>query len=328
MKVLWRKAACAVALAAAAISVQLAPGTVRAADEYPSQNIRFVCAFPAGSGADVLVRYFADKVSKLAGATVIVENRPGAASNIAAEYTARSKPDGYTMFVHSGNSIAGNMHMFRKPPINVVTDLQTIATINKQAFMITVRKDSPVQSLRELTATLKQKGPNGSYAVNATSGMVLAEVYKQKEGLETVQVRYGSSAESVNDLLSGAVDFGSHDPVFALAQVRAGRLRVLAIGSGQRMEGTPEIPTMAEQGVPIDQLGWWGVMVPKGTPRPVVDKINGWFNQVLKTEETKQFVTNQGGDVFISTPEEAQALMANTVDEWKELVAIAKIPQQ
>jgi len=328
MKHLWRKAVRFGALALTVASLQGVAGPARAADEYPSQNIRFICAFPAGSGADVLVRYFADKVGKLAGATIIVENRPGAASNIAAEHTARSKPDGYTLFVHSGNSIAGNMHMFRKPPINVLTDLQTIATINKQAFMITVRKDSPVQTLQELTELLKKKGAEGSYAVNATSGMVLAEVYKQKAGLETVQVRYGSSAESVNDMLSGAVDFGAHDPVFALAQVRAGRFRVLAIGSGQRMEGTPDIPTMAEQGVQIDQLGWWGVMVPKGTPKPIVDKINGWFNEALKTEETKQFVTNQGGDVFISTPEESQKLMERTVEEWRDLVQIAKIPQQ
>jgi tripartite-type tricarboxylate transporter receptor subunit TctC len=326
MKSLWTRAARLGVLAVAAATLQFAPA--RAQDNYPSGTIRFVCAFPAGSGADVLVRYFADKVSKLANATIIVENRPGAASNIAAEYTARSKPDGHTMFVHSGNSIAGNMHMFRRPPINVVTDLQTIATINKQAFMITVRNDHPAKNLQELTAILKEKGAKGSYAVNATSGMVLAEEYKQKAGLETVQVRYGSSAESVNDMMSGQVDFGAHDPVFGLAQIRAGRWRALAIGSGQRMEGMPEIPTLKEQGVHVDQLGWWGVMVPKGTPKPIVDKINGWFNQVLKTDETKQFITNQGGDVYITTPDEAQALMARTVDEWKGLVEIAKIPVQ
>jgi tripartite-type tricarboxylate transporter receptor subunit TctC len=326
MKSLWTKAARVTVLALAAATLQLAPA--RAQDGYPNQTIRFVCAFPAGSGADVLVRYFADKVAKIANATIIVENRPGAASNIAAEYTARSKPDGHTMFVHSGNSIAGNMHMFRRPPINVVTDLQTIATINKQAFLITVRKDHPAKDLKELTAMMKQKGANGSYAVNATSGMVLAEAYKQKAGLETLQVRYGSSAESVNDMMSGQVDFGAHDPVFGLSQIRAGRWRALAIGSGERMEGMSDIPTLKEQGYDIDQLGWWGVMVPKGTPRPIVDKINGWFNEVLKTEETKQFITTQGGDVFITTPDEAQALMAKTVDEWKELVAIAKIPVQ
>jgi tripartite-type tricarboxylate transporter receptor subunit TctC len=328
MKVMLRKAAHITALAVAALAVQLTGVSAQGADNYPSQTIRFVCAFPAGSGADVLVRYFAEKVSKVAGATIIVENRPGAASNIAAEYTARSKPDGHTIFVHSGNSIAGNMHILKKPPINVVTDLQTVATTHSQPFMITVGYNSPIKSLRELTEVLKQKGAKGSYAVNATSGMVLAESYKQKAGLETLQVRYGSSGESLNDLTSGALDFGAHDPAFSLAQLRNKRLRILAVGMAQRMQAAPDIPTMAEQGVAIDQVGWWGAMVAKGTPKPIIDKINGWFNEVLKTEDAKQFLVEQGGDVFISTPEEAQALMAKTVDEWKELVAIAKIPQQ
>lgn len=314
----------AFALMAAPFATQQA----RAQENYPSEIIRFICAFPAGSGADVLVRYFADKVGKLAGQTVIVENKPGAMSNIAAEYTVRAKPDGYTIFVHSGNSIAGNMHILKNPPINVVTDLQTIATVNKQAFMITVRKDSPFQNMEDLTAAMKEKGDAGSYAVNATSGKVLAEVYKQVAGLTTLSVQYKSAADSLNDMMSGQIDFGAHDPVFTLSQVREGRFRVLGVGSPERMQGAPEIPTLKEQGYDIDQLGWWGVMVPAAMPEPISTKINGWFNEVLKQPETQKFLADQGGDAFISTPAEAQALMERTVDEWKEYVRIANIPQQ
>jgi len=318
-------------LAIAAVAVVLTGAASFDAAEargYPSRTITFVCAFPPGSGADILVRYFADKVAKLAGHTVIVENKPGAMSNIAAEYTARAKPDGHTIFVHSGNAIAGNMWLLKKPPIDVTKDLNTIATINKQAFMVTVRKDSPYQTLAELTAAMKKKGDKGSYATNTTSGKVLAEEYKQKAGLETVVVQYKSAPDSLNDMMSGQVDFGVHDPVFALSQIRAGRWRALAVGSAERMAGAPDVPTFKEQGLDIVQLGWWGVMVPANVPADVTTTINGWFNDILARPETKTFLEEQGGDVYVATPDEAQALMVSTVAQWKGLVEIAKIPPQ
>lgn len=314
--------------AIASLLLGVAPlSTAQAQDNYPSRTISFICAFPAGSGADVLVRYFADKVSKIAGQAVIVENKPGAMSNIAAEYTARAKPDGYTIFVHSGNAIAGNMWLLKKPPIDVTKDLNTIATINKQAFMVTVRKDSQYQTLAELTAAMKQRGDKGSYATNTTSGKVLAEEYKQKAGLNTVVVQYKSAPDSLNDMMSGQVDFGVHDPVFALSQIRAGRWRALAIGSAERMGGAPDVPTFKEQGLDIAQLGWWGAMVPANVPVNVKTKINGWFNEILARPETRTFLEEQGGEAFISTPEQAQALMVSTVEQWKGLVEVAKIPQ-
>ena len=303
-------------------------GVAQAHNSYPSRTITFVCAFPAGSGADVLVRYFADKVAKLAGQAVIVENKPGAMSNIAAEYTARAKPDGHTIFVHAGNAIAGNMWLLKKPPIDVTRDLNTLATINKQAFMITVRKDSPYQTLADLTVAMKQKGENGSYAVNTTSGKVLVEEYKQKVGLNTIVVQYKSAPDSLNDMVSGQVDFGVHDPVFALSQIRAGRWRALAVGSAERMAGAPDVPTFKEQGIDIVQLGWWGAMVPANVPADVTATINGWFNEILARPETKTFLEQQGGDVYIATPDQAQALMVSTVAQWKGLVEVAKIPQQ
>lgn len=324
----WLKKIAQATAAMAMLAVAQVAHVTPAEAAYPDQTITFVCAFPAGSGADVLVRYFADKVSKVSGATIIVENKPGALSNIAAEYTARSKPDGYTIFVHSGNSIAGNMWIMKKPPIDVTKDLMTVATVNKQAFMIAVAKDAPYKDMKELTAAMKEKGDGGSYAVNATSGKVLAEVYKQKAGLDTVAVQYKTASDSLNDITSGAMDFGSYDPVFALAQQREGRFRLLGVGAAERMKGAPDIPTLKEQGFDIDQLGWWGAMVAKGTPDDIVNTINGWFKTVLEQPETQKFLADQGGDPYISTPAEAQALMVKTVAEWKDYVAIAQIPQQ
>lgn len=295
---------------------------------YPNQTISFICAFPAGSGADILARYFADRIAKLSGATIIVENKPGAGGNIAAEYVARSKPDGYNIFFHTGSAIAGNMHMFKNPPIDVVKDLQVAATINKQPHMINVPTSSPIKSMKELTAYLKEQGTNASYAVNNTSGKVMAAIYKEEAGLEAVEVNYKSSADSINDVMSGAMAFAAQDPVFSLAQFHEGRYRMLAVSSAARISGAPDVPTMTEEGYPMDQVGWFAAMVPSATPTPVVDKINGWVNEVLGQEDVKKFISDQGGDVFISTPAEGQAYLAKSVDEWKDYVRIAKIPQQ
>jgi tripartite-type tricarboxylate transporter receptor subunit TctC len=312
---------------ALAASLALWPLSASAQQDYPSRNITFVCAFPAGSGADVLVRYFADKVSKVAGQTIIVENKPGANGNIAAEYTARSRPDGYTVFIHAGTSTAANMHLFHKPPVDVIKELRGVQFINKQTFMLAVRANSPFKNVQELTAHLKEKGPNASYATTATSGKVMGELYKQIAGLQTVEVPYRTGPDSLNDLTSGAVEYGVLDPVFALSQAREGRLRILAVGSPQRMQSTPDIPTMTEQGYPMDQAGWWGVFVPAATPDAVVNKLNALFAQVLTTEETKKFLNGFGGDVFIGTPQEVQDLFAKTAEQWKGYVEMAKIPK-
>jgi tripartite-type tricarboxylate transporter receptor subunit TctC len=315
----------AIALAGGAL---FATSGAFAAGNYPmDKEITFICAFPAGSGADVLVRYFADKVGKIANKTIVVENKPGAAGNIAAQYTARAKPDGYTIYVHAGSSTAANMWLFKAPPVDVVKELQVAALINKQPFMFVVRPDSPIKDLQELTAYLKEKGTSATYATASTSGKVLGEVYKSLAGVEAVEVSYKDAKDSLNDMTSGAVDYGVQDPVFALSQAREGRVRILASGSPVRLEASPDIPTAKEQGYDIDQLGWWGVFTPMATPRPIVDTINGWFGEALRQPDTKAFLAQFGGDVYIGTPDEGQALLAKTVDDWEGYMKIAKIPQ-
>lgn len=323
----WKRVTRRAALALAAAAITAAPAAY-ADDQYPSRNITFVCGFPAGSGADVLVRYFAEKVAPVAGQTIIVENKTGAAGNIAAQYTAKSKPDGYTIFVHAGSATAATMYLYKKPPVDVIKELRIAATINKQPFMLTVRKDAPYKNVAELISYLKEKGDKASYASTATSGKVMGEAFKQLAGVKAVEVPYKTGADTLNDMMSGAVDYAMHDPVFALSQMRNGNFRILAVSAGKRLKASPDLPTMREQGIDMDQTGWWAAMVPTATPEPIVQKINGWFKQVLSTPETEQFLAKFGGDVFISTPEDGQKLFAQTADDWKDYVAMAKIPQR
>jgi tripartite-type tricarboxylate transporter receptor subunit TctC len=321
----WKPAMRIAALAAAATIAALAPG--QAEDEYPSRNITFVCAFPAGSGADVQVRFFADKLGAVIGKPIIVENKVGAAGNIAAQYTARSKPDGYTVFVHSGSTIAANMSLFKNPPLDVVKELRVAATTNTQAFLLTVRSDAPWKNVRELTEYLKTKGAKASYATTATPGKVMGALYKEATGIQAVEVPYRTGPDTVNDMTSGAVDYGMLDPVFALGQMRQGRFRILAVSTGQRMKSLPDIPTMTEQGVTMDEVIWWGAMVPAATPDAIVQKINGWFKEVVASDDAKKFLDSFGADPLITTPAEGQKLFVKAAEDWKKYVRIAKIPQ-
>jgi tripartite-type tricarboxylate transporter receptor subunit TctC len=297
------------------------------AQEYPSQDIRLVCGFPAGSGADIFVRYFAEKLRPIAGRTVIVENKVGAASNVATEYVARSKPDGYTLYPFAGTTVAASMALFKNPPVDVGKALQVAATTSNLAFVLVVAANSPYKTVAELTAAMKAKGDKASYAVAANPGIIMGAIYKNTAGLQAVEVQYRSAPDSLNELTSGKLDYGLHDPIFALSQVREGRLRALAVSTAERLKSQPTIPTMKESGVPMDLSLWWGVMVASGTPRPIIDKINQWFKQIVSAEDTIKFLAASGADPMIRTPEQAQAMFQTAIKEWGEYVRLAKIPQ-
>jgi tripartite-type tricarboxylate transporter receptor subunit TctC len=219
------------------------------------------------------------------------------------------------------------MSLFKNPPVDVLKELRIAATTNTQAFLLTVRKDSPIKSARELTAYLKKKGAKASYATTSTPGKVMGALYKEATHIEAVEVPYRTGPDTVNDMMSGAVDYGMLDPVFALGQMRQGRFRILAVSTGERMKSLPQIPTMTEEGVPMDEVIWWGAMVPAATPDPIVNKINGWFKQVLATADAKKFLDSFGADALVTTPEEGQNLFAKAVADWRNFVRIAKIPQ-
>ncbi|MBO0765904.1 MAG: tripartite tricarboxylate transporter substrate binding protein [Hyphomicrobiaceae bacterium] len=313
------------------LAVALAVGlgaTAAYAQEYPSQDIRLVCAFPPGSGADVLVRYFAEKLRPLAGRTVIVENKAGAGGNIATEYVAKSKPDGHTIFVHAGTAVAANQSLFRKPPVDVAKAIRVVATINRQPWMLVVDAKSPYKSVADLTAAMKAKGDKASYATAAPTGKIMGEIYKNATGINAVEVTYRSAPDSLNEMTSGKLDFGMHDPVFSLAQQREGRLRILAVSTAKRLDAAADLPTMTELGIPMDLTGWWAAMLPTGTPKAAIDKIHQWFVEMVSTEETKAFLNKFGGDPFINTPEKAQEMFETAIKEWGDYVRMAKIEPQ
>ncbi len=302
-----------------------APSVLRAQGAYPPGDIHVLCAFPAGSGADVLVRYFAEKLKPITGRTVLVENKPGAGGNIATEYLVRSKPDGLTMFIHAGNTLASNFHLIKNNPIDARKQVQIAATINKQAFMLVVDPKKPWKDVKELTVAMKEKGAKATYAYAANSGKIMGAMYKARAGLEAEEVAYKMAQDSMNDMASGAVDFACHDPQFGMQEFRKGTLRILAVASAERLTAQPDFPTMTELGYPMDLLGWFSAMLPAGTPTPIVEQVNAWINKVHEDPETAKFLISFGGEPWVTKVGVGQQRMLKDIVDWEEYVRIAKL---
>ena len=301
-----------------------------AAQDYPARDIHSICNFSAGSGADILVRYYSDKLAKLAGRPVIVENKVGVQGNIATEFVARAKPDGHTIMITPASStLAAALHTFRKLPFDPIRDFTPVTTLAKPSFAFAVDAKKPIRTIAELTEYLKNKPGHGNYATGTNSGLASAEIYKEMAGLKTTHVPYKITTDALRDLLSGEVDVMLYDITYLSMQARTGRVRLLALTSATRSSVFPEVPTMAESGFPgFDITPWWGVVVPAGTPRPIVDKLAAWFTQITAEEETRKFFENLATDMFPGTPESMAALLRAEIEQWGRYVRLAKIEPQ
>lgn len=297
------------------------------AQDYPNREIRSICNFSAGSGADILVRWYSDRLSRLAGKPVVVDNRPGAQGNIATDLTAKSKPDGYTLMITPGSStLAAAQHLFRKLPFDPIKDFTPVTTVAKLSFALAVNASTPINTIAELKDHLRKKTGDGAYGTGSNTGQVAAELFKEMSGLKTQNVNYKVTGDALRDLLSGQLDFISYDITFLSAQHRGGKLRVLAMTSGSRVGSFPDIPTLAESGYPgFDLTPWWGVVVPAGTPRPIVERLASWFNQITESEETKKFLSNVATDAFPGNADLMARMIRQDTENWGRFVKLAKI---
>jgi tripartite-type tricarboxylate transporter receptor subunit TctC len=296
-----------------------------AEDSYPAREVHVIAAYPPGSGADVFTRYFAENMRPFLGGTIIVENKVGASGNLALIYVSKAKPDGYTVLIHAPSAIAANLSLFKNPGYEA-SAFDVLGTVCRLPFTLSVSANSTHKTLQSLIAAVRAKGANASYGTTAPTGQVAGAMMKNILNLAVVEVPYRTAADSVNDLDSGAVDYMMYDPIFAIPRHREGKVRVLAISSKERMTAVPDIPTMDESGVPgVDVMGWWGVAVPAGVPQPIKDKISSAFLKMAEKPETKAWLSNLGGDVWVVGPAEAQAQMLKDVKAWADYVRVANM---
>ena len=310
--------------------IAAALSTAVLAQEYPSREIRSICNFAPGSGADILVRFYSDKLSKLAGKPVIVENKPGANGSIATADLARAKPDGHSLMITPASStIAAAPYLFKNLQFDSTKDFQAVTTIATLSFVLMVDASKPIKSVPELIAHLKTRPNHGFYGTSNNTGVIAAELFKQAAGLQTTYAPYKQNTQALTDLLQGTVDFLSYDATWAAGQVKGGRVRVLAATANKRSVAFPDIPTLGELGMgKNDVTAWWGVVVPAGTPRPVFEKLSGWFNQITNEEDTKQFLARAAFNPFPGSPDQMTALIKSDAARWKGYVELAKIEPQ
>ncbi len=296
-----------------------------AEESYPAREVHVIAAYPPGSGADVFTRYFAENMRPFLGGTIVVENKVGASGNLALIYVSKARPDGYTVLIHAPSAIAANLSLFKNPGYEA-SAFDVLGTVCRLPFTLSVSPNSPHKTLQSLIAAVRAKGANASYGTTAPTGQVAGAMMKNILNLAVVEVPYRTAANSVNDLDSGAVDYMMYDPIFAIPRHREGKVRVLAISSKERMSAVPDIPTMDESGVPgVDVMGWWGVAVPTGVPRPIRDKISSAFLKMAEKPETKEWLSNLGGDPWVVGPAEAQAQMLKDVKNWADYVRVANM---
>ncbi|HZR70674.1 MAG TPA: tripartite tricarboxylate transporter substrate-binding protein [Burkholderiales bacterium] len=304
--------------------------TAALAQDYPAREIHTVCNYAAGSGADLIVRFYSDQLAHLAGRTVIVENRPGAQGMVANDYVAKSKPDGYTVLITPVSSTVNIApSIFKKLTYDPKKDLAAVTTLVTVSFTLAVNAKSPVRSVGELVARLKSLPKQGFYGATSNAGNITGELFKSMANLQTTFVPYKANPNALADLLSGQLDFIAFDSTWTLQQQNNGFVRILAVTSAKRSGALPDVPTMQEAGFEgYDVTPWWGVLVPAGTPRPVIDKLAGWFNQITTSEEAKGFLARSAFDPFPGTPESAEKLLQSDFERWARYARMAKIVPQ
>jgi tripartite-type tricarboxylate transporter receptor subunit TctC len=298
------------------------------AQSYPTQDVHVIVGFAPGSGPDITARFLSDKLQQKFGKPFLVENKPGAVGNIATEYVARARPDGHTIYVTGGSALVASAYLFKNPPVDVTT-FEIIATLASAPILMVIAADSPHKTLADLTKAVRAKGDKASYGTAFPTARVLGALYRDDIGSKAVEVQYRTSADWVNDLNSGSIDFGFVDSSSGVGMAKAGRFRVLAITTAQRSNALPEYPTMAEAGGPkVDLKSWWAAFAPAGTPNPVLLQLNSAMSAVVSTEDAKHFFNATGNDTWVTTPEEARAYFLKDYKDWGEYVKRAKIEPQ
>ncbi|MFL6799153.1 MAG: Bug family tripartite tricarboxylate transporter substrate binding protein [Xanthobacteraceae bacterium] len=312
------------------VAALLAANIGAQAQSYPSRPIRLVVGLPAGSGGDVIARFYADKLAELAGKPVIVENKPGMILSAGADAVAKSPPDGYTVLITSvTSSHAANLFLFKKLPYDPIKDFTPVGTLQRGYFILVVRPDAPSRNVAELTAALKEKGDKATYSYGSPPALAAAEMYKAGAGLRAVGVPYRSSMASLSEMNSGELDFQFIDSTQGSALVQGGQLRGLAITAASPVPGI-DLPSMAQAAnIPeFDIAPAWGVFLPAGAPTPIVARLESWFAQIVQMEATRAFVARTHATSFPGGADALAAFVPKEIEKWRELARVAHIQPQ
>ena len=288
---------------------------------YPSKTLRLIVPFPPGGGNDIVGRLLAQRLGESLGQQIIVDNRGGAGGTIGTEATAKAAPDGHTLLVNN-ISLAVNATLYPKLPYDTLRDLAPVALVGRQANFLVVHPSLPARSVREFLALARAKPGQLIYASGGvgTAGHLATELLTMMTGIRMVHVPYKGLGPALTDLAGGHVQLTITTLASALPQMKSGRFRALAVTTAQRSSFFPDVPTLSEAGVPGYEFStWYGLLVPAGTPRPIVERLNRETAKLLASTLKEQFAA-QGLEGSASTPEEFGAYLRNEVVKWGKVV--------
>ncbi|HEY9280927.1 MAG TPA: tripartite tricarboxylate transporter substrate binding protein [Eoetvoesiella sp.] len=312
-------------LQAMAVGSSLTAFRANAASTYPAKPITVVVAFSPGGGTDTLARALSVPLSATLKQTVIVENKPGAATVIGAEYVAKSKPDGYTLLVTSAPHVS-NPSLMDKLPFDTVKDFAPVCLAAQSPFVLVVRADSPIKTLDDLVKRAKTEklfyGSSGNGTNDHLSTELLSDIY----GISMVHAPYKGTGPALLDLMGGHIDLMIGNIVGAAPLVRSGKLRAIAVTTAKRSSLMPELPTLQElSGKPFDVSAWTGILAPAGTDPAIVKRLNKDIRASLANEKVKEVMTTNGADIVGSTPEEFQQFIVSEIQKWGTIIKAAGI---
>ncbi|HLQ00837.1 MAG TPA: tripartite tricarboxylate transporter substrate binding protein [Burkholderiales bacterium] len=308
------------ALAALAL---VALATAAPAQDYPAKPIRLIVPFPPGGGTDIAARTVANKLSETVKWTFVVENKPGAGGNLGVEQAVKSPADGYTLVIGQTSNLAINPTLYAKLPYDPLKDLSPVALIVSAPVVFVVATNSPYKSLGDLVAAAKRDPGAVSFASpgNGTVSHLAGEFLQRSAGVKFTHVPYKGAAQAMTDLLGGQVQSFMSSVPSALAQIRGGRLRAIAVTSAKRAAQMPDVPTIAESGYPgFEAITWYGLLAPAGTPVVIIARLNAELNRVLETPDVRERLATEGGEVLGGSPERFASLLKADQAKWGRVV--------
>jgi len=298
------------------------------AQGFPSKPIRFLVGFAPGGSTDIVARMIAQEMSRTIGQQVIVDNRPGAGGNIAAELTAKAPPDGHTIFACTTGVFAIQPFLYAKLPYDPNKDIVPVTQTGSLPYIVVVHPSLPVRNIREFTAFARTRPGQLNFASSGvgTASHLSAEYFRSAAKLDLVHVPYKGTGQAMGDLLAGQVVLMFDQPVSSLPQVKAGKLKVLGITSGKRFPTLPEIPTVAEQGVTgFEAISWAGACAPGGTPREIVQRLYTEIAKVLQIPDIRTRLLQDGIEPVGSTPEQFLEHTRREAQKWGKVVRDANV---
>lgn len=315
-------------LAAAVLAVLSLSSAASAAERgaYPTKPIRMLVGFAPGGGTDTTARAMANKMTERLGQQVIIDNRPGAAGNIATEIAARSAPDGYTILMGTIAALSINPSLYAKLAFDPLKDLQPITRAVDSTNILVVHPSVQVASVKDLIALAKAKPLNGGSSGVGGAGHLALELFNIQAGTKITHVPYKGGGPAMVDLVAGNINLIFATAASAMPHIKSGRIKALAVTTGKRSGLVPDLPTIAEAGLKdFEANNWYGILAPAKTPRPIVDRLNKEIVAVLNSPDIKAFLFKQGLDVAPSTPEAFAAYIRSEKAKWEKVIKAAKL---